>query len=236
VGRLRGLLLLFVAAAAGHRSNPDGIGSIEGSISTQHTTPLAGVDVKIIDATGRIVASAMSDGEGRFRVANLAAGTYRLMAALDGFETTTESVVVTVTGPASITVDRRSPGSDTIDVVGTTTAVSGGNTLAPVEAIAPRARPVRPGAGFQGAIRLLDDVRLPDGTMSIKGGRPAQAGVQLGVTTLVDPPPHRAGALPDDAIESVTVLPNPYAVEYDGSRRGSSSFNPAAPGTGGNFG
>jgi hypothetical protein len=53
------------------------------------------------------------------------------------------------------------------------------------------------------------------GGVSIKGGRPGQAGVQLGTTTLVDPASGVAQVpLPDGAIESVTVLPNPYAVEY----------------------
>src|SRR5262249_56523708 len=108
-------------------------GVIHGSITTQQTTPLPGVIVKIIDATGRIVANASSDTEGRFRVANLTAGTYRVMAALDGFETTTESVVVTHDVAAMVTVDLPiARFADTIDVVGETTAVSSGPTLAPL--------------------------------------------------------------------------------------------------------
>jgi len=106
--------------------------------------------------------------------------------------------------------------ADTIDVVAPTTTVSTGQTLAPVEAIASRELDqFVPGAGFAGAIRILSTVLSLPGGMSIKGGRPGQAGVQLGTTTLVDPASGVARvALPDDAIESVTVLPNPYAVEY----------------------
>jgi len=53
------------------------------------------------------------------------------------------------------------------------------------------------------------------GGVSIKGGRPGQAGVQLGPGTLVDPSTGLTQvSLPDDAIDSVSVLPNPYAVEY----------------------
>jgi hypothetical protein len=106
--------------------------------------------------------------------------------------------------------------ADTIDVVKPTTTVSTGQTLAPVEAIASRELDqFVPGAGFAGAIRILSTVlSLPSG-MSIKGGRPGQSGVQPGTVTLVDPSSGVARvALPDDAIESVTVLPNPYAVEY----------------------
>jgi len=194
-----------------------GVGVIEGSISTQQSTPLAGVNVTIIDATGRIVADASSDSEGRFRVANLTAGTYRVMAALEGFETTTQSVLVSHERAAVITVDLPiARFADTIDVVGETTAVSGGQTLAPVEAIASRELDqFVPGQGFQGAIRMLSTVIPVPGGVSIKGGRPGQAGVQLGTTTLVDPASGVAQVpLPDGAIESVTVLPNPYAVEY----------------------
>jgi TonB dependent receptor/Carboxypeptidase regulatory-like domain len=192
-------------------------GSIEGSISTQQTTALAGVTVKIIDATGHIVADASTDMEGRFRVTNLPAGTYRVMAALDGFETTTRSVVVTHERAADITVDLPiARFADTIDVVGETAAVSSGQTLAPVEAVASRELDqFVPGQGFQGAIRMLATAIPVPGGVSIKGGRPGQAGVQLGTMTLVDPASGVAQVpLPDGAIESVTVLPNPYAVEY----------------------
>jgi len=196
---------------------PVASGAIRGLISTQQTTPLPGVDVRIIDATGRIVAAASSDNEGRFQITSLAAGTYRVMAALDGFETTTASVVVTHDGAASITVDLPiARFADTIDVVGETTAVSSGQTLAPVEAIASRELDqFVPGQGFQGAVRMLSTVIPVAGGVSIKGGRPGQSGVQLGTATLVDPASGVAQVpLPDDAIESVTVLPNPYAVEY----------------------
>jgi hypothetical protein len=62
---------------------------------------------------------------------------------------------------------------------------------------------------------MLSNVTLTTSGMSIKGGRPNQAAVQLGAMSLVDPASGLAFVpLPDDAIESVTVLPNPYAVEY----------------------
>src|SRR5215470_13118670 len=220
VARWLGCALVVCAAElppATAQTPPASGGVIRGTISTQQTTPLPGVDVKVIDATGRIVAAVSSDREGRFQVTSLRAGTYRVMAALDGFETTTASVVVTHEGAASITVDLPiARFADTIDVVGETTAVSSGQTLAPVEAIASRELDqFVPGQGFQGAVRMLATVIPVAGGVSIKGGRPGQAGVQLGTATLVDPASGVAQVpLPDDAIESVTVLPNPYAVEY----------------------
>src|SRR4051794_21192199 len=107
--------------------------------------------------------------------------------------------------------------SSTVDVVATPDEAVKAQTLAPVEAIASRELDqFVPGAGFQGALRLLSTVMpTAGGGVSIKGGRAGQAGIQLGMATLVDPASGIARvALPDDAIESVSVLPNPYAVEY----------------------
>ena len=105
---------------------------------------------------------------------------------------------------------------DTIDVVATTTDVAKAATLAPVEAVASKELDqFVPGQGLQGAVRLLPNVMTFSTGVSIKGGRPSQSGIQLELATLVDPASGLARvALPDDAIESVAVLPNPYAVEY----------------------
>src|SRR5258706_14883825 len=75
------------------------IGAIDGAISTQRTMPLAGASVFVIDATGRIVTTVVSDGDGRFHVGGLVTGTYRVMAVLEGFETTQESAVVAGRSP-----------------------------------------------------------------------------------------------------------------------------------------
>ncbi|MBI3403106.1 MAG: TonB-dependent receptor [Acidobacteria bacterium] len=212
------LVAALLAASSALAAAQVPLGAIEGAISTQHTTPLGGASVFVIDATGRIVATVVSDGDGRFRVGGLVTGTYRVMAVLEGFETVLESAVVSDRDPAHVMVDLPiGTLSDTIDVVGTTTAVSSGNTLATVEAIASRELDqFVPGAGFQGAVRMLSTaITLPNGSVSIKGGRPNQSGVQLGAASVVDPASAIAQvALPDDAIDSVTVLPNPYAVEY----------------------
>src|SRR5262249_45649863 len=66
--------------------------------------------------------------------------------------------------------------------------------------------------GFQGAVRLLPNVMAFSNGVSIKGGRVSQAGIQLEMTTLVDPASGVARvALPDDAIEPVAALPTPDA-------------------------
>src|SRR5262249_13665030 len=104
--------------------------------------------------------------------------------------------------------------SQTVDVVGHT-AVGTGATLAPSDSIGGRDLEQYAGGGFQAALRLLASIIEVPGGLSIKGCRPSQATVQVGPGTLVDPSTGLTSvSLPDDAIDSVAVLPNPYAVEY----------------------
>src|SRR5439155_3014350 len=106
--------------------------------------------------------------------------------------------------------------SQTIEVVGSNTVVSNEGTLALSDVIgSAELDQFAAGGGLQAALRLLASIIEVPGGVSIKGGRPSQAGVQLGASTLADPSTGLTQvSLPDDAIDSVAVLPNPYAVEY----------------------
>ena len=179
----------------------------------------------------------MSDNEGRFQVAGLTAGTYRVMAALAGFETTTQSVVVTHEGAAVITVDLPiARFADTIDVVGETTAVSNGRTLAPVEVIASRELDeFAPGQGFQGAIRMLSTAIAGVGRRQHQG-RPAGPGRRAagdddarrsGVGRRAGATAGRRDRVGDRAAESICGRVRPVLV---GTR---SSSSRAAPGISG---
>ena len=97
-----------------------------------------------------------------------------------------------------------------------TTIVSAADTLGSAESIGSRETDeFASGSGLGGALRLLASVIEVPGGVSIKGGRPTQAGVQIGASTLTDPVLGLVHfTLPDDAIDSVAVMPNPYAVEY----------------------
>src|SRR5262245_11779509 len=71
------------------------------------------------------------------------------------------------------------------------------------------------GGAVRAALRLLASVFTLPGGVSIKGGRPDQAATQLGTATLVDPSTGLVRlTLPPDAIDSVAVLANPFAVEF----------------------
>lgn len=197
---------------------PGAAGAVDGVVTTQGgTIRLVGAQVVVRDASDRVVATLLSEGDGHFRFVALPEGKYRIAASLAGFETTTAPAVVSEGTTTDLSLDLPiATISQTVDVVGSTSVVSNEGTLAPSDAISGKElEQYAPGGGFQAALRLLASIIEVPGGVSIKGGRPSQAGVQLGPGTLVDPSTGLTQvSLPDDAIDSVAVLANPYAVEY----------------------
>jgi carboxypeptidase family protein/TonB-dependent receptor-like protein len=192
-------------------------GSIQGAVSTQSgAVKLPGVTVAVLGASGQPLAQVVSGEDGRFAFPDLPAARYRVRASLEGFQPLEQDAVVAAGGVSSLTLDLSIASvSEHVDVVARA-PVFEAETLATSEQVAPaEAQLLVPGQGVQSALRLTTGViQLPGGT-SIDGGRPYQAGMQIGAATLIDPATNLARlSLPSDAIESVSVLPNPYEVEF----------------------
>ena len=193
-------------------------GTIEGVVTTQSgTIRLGGAQVVVRDATNQEIATILSDGTGSFRITALPEGKYTLTASLDGFSMAKASVVVTADGVTQRSFDLPiATVTQTVEVMAPASIVSSAETLGSVDSINSRETDeLASGSGLGGALRLLASVIEVPGGLSIKGGRPTQAGVQIGASTLTDPVLGLVHfTLPDDAIDSVAVMPNPYAVEY----------------------
>jgi hypothetical protein len=206
-------LLVTSAAAAQTRATP---GTIDGYVTTQgKTIPLGGAQVVVRNGLNDEIASVLSEADGHFRIVVLPDGRYRIAVTLAGFEPTTIQATVTAGATTDVAVDLPIAAiSQTVEVVGSA-GIASGATIAPTDSLAGRDIEQYTGGGFQAALRLLASIIEVPGGLSIKGGRPSQAGVQMGAITLVDPTTGLSTmTLPDDAIDSVEVLPNPYAVEY----------------------
>jgi hypothetical protein len=219
----RGIALFLVWAAtlvgaAAAQERPAPAGAIAGTVTSQRgTIPLGGAQVALRDTNDRELATLLSDGNGGFRFVALRDARYRIVASLAGFETTTVDTTVTAGRETKLALDLPIAAvSQTVDVVGTSPIISTSGTLSSTETVGgAEIDQFSPGGGLQGALRLLASIIEVPGGVSINGGRPSQAAVQLGTTTLVDPATGLAQvSLPDDAIDSVAVLPNPSAVEY----------------------
>ncbi len=193
-------------------------GLIQGVVSTQNgTIPLGGVLVSLTSARTNQVMTVVSEGDGTYRFQGLEAGEYRVSASLDGFDPKTVTVKVAYNQTTVAPLDLQIAGvAERVDVVAPQTVVPNAGTLTPSDVIGGKElEQLAPGGGFQAALRLIASVIEVPGGVAIKGGRPSQATVQLGPGSFVDPATGLSQVrLPDDAIDSVTVLPNPYAVEF----------------------
>lgn len=204
-------------APATTAATPQTAPAITGVVSTQNgTIALPGVQVSL-RAAEQEVATYITDADGSFHFEGLAPGTYTVVAGLEGFDPFTQAVTVASGQPVVVRADLRiATVSERVDVVASTPIVPTVGTLAPSEGLTGRELDeMTGGGGLQSALRLLASVIEVPGGVSIKGGRPSQASTQLGSSAFVDPATGLSQvSLPDDAIDSVTVLPNPYAVEF----------------------
>ena len=213
------LPLAFCALLPGlARAQDPKAGVIQGVVTTQAgSVRLPGAGVIVTNSADKPVAQLLCEEDGHFSVASLPPGKYRVSVSLAGFVTTTLTAEVAMGKTTDLAVDLPLEGiSQSVDVVATSPVVSNEGTLSTSDTIASQEiDQFAPSGGLQASLRLLASIIEVPGGVSIKGGRPSQAGVQLGPGTLVDPSTGQTQvSLPDDAIDSVSVLPNPYAVEY----------------------
>src|SRR5215467_11703329 len=193
-------------------------GVLQGTVTTQGTVRLPGAEIVVTDSADKQVTTILTDENGHFSFVGLAPGRYKVSAALASFVTTTATAEVAAGRSSDVTLDLPIQSiAESVEVVAKSPVVSSENTLAPTETLSGKEIDTftSGGGGLQATMRLLASVIEAPNGVSIRGGRPNQAGMQLGVNTMVDPSTGLSKiSLPDDAIESVSVLPNPYAVEF----------------------
>ncbi|MCC7416084.1 MAG: TonB-dependent receptor [Acidobacteria bacterium] len=216
LGVITAWLVCFVLSAPVRAQAPQA-GRIAGIVTTQAgAVPLAGALVTLADDGGDR-ATQVTGADARFAFDNVPPGRWRLTAVLSGFVTTSVDAAVAAGESTAAAIDLAVGGVEvSVDVVAPTAIVPSVGTLARADSVnAAELEQLAAGGGFQAALRLLASVIEVPGGVSIKGGRPSQASVQLGSTTLVDASTGLTHvSLPDDAIDSVEVLPNPYSVEF----------------------
>ncbi len=218
------LALIVVFARGVHvraQGQTRGAGTLEITVTTQSgSIQLPGVSVRVASMDDHTIAAAVSDGEGLMRVTDLAAGTYQVYAALAGFDEAKSTVRINGEGVIKVHVDMRLSGiTEQVNVIGNAetappTIGEGLSTKGVLDSRIVEQLPVRDHSVLS-ALKLLAGIVDGPGGVSIKGGRTNQSGLQIGMATQTDT---STGAplfrLPVDAIDTVEVLPNPYAVEF----------------------
>ncbi len=186
------------------------------------TVHMPGVEVELREPNeGLVIARTLTDGAGRVMFPDVPAGTYIVRASRPGF-VARDSTVFTVRPDATTNVlldtqmafvlpevqvrtEAPSP-TDSVQPVSTSDMLSGSLfETAPLE-----------GDDFQSLLPLLPGVvRDADGRLRIKGGQPTQGALQLSSASLNDPSTGDFDLdLPAQSVQSVEVLPNPFAAEY----------------------
>jgi hypothetical protein len=195
----------------------DAAGTLEGTVSTQHgTVRLPGALVIVRGAPDQALAEQVTDDQGRFRISGVPAAHYQVHASLEGFQPADAPVVVADGQVAEVALDLPIAAlSETVEVVASP-VVSTSGTLAAAETVTSKqAELLAPGDGVQSTLRLLASVIAQPEGASIDGGRPDQVGFQIQSGSYVDPATNLEHlSIPGDAIDSVSVLPNPYEVEF----------------------
>jgi hypothetical protein len=219
------LLSLCVAPVRGQQqqtTEPPTVGRVVATITAlEGTVHLPGMPVELRDPAGLVIAKTVTDGAGQVNFPDIPAGRYVISVTRPGFEAR-ESPLFTVRAgeTAQILLDTRltfvqpdvqvraenpSP-TDSVQPVSMSDMLSGSILeTAPLE-----------GDDFRSLLPLLPGVvRDANGRLRIRGGHPTQSALLVSSASVNDPSTGDFDVdLPGQSIESVEVLPNPFAAEY----------------------
>jgi outer membrane receptor protein involved in Fe transport len=199
----------------------DGNAQVAAVTGTTYSMPdnraLPGVAISVFGAGRESVQKTTSDKNGRFALSDLPAGSYEILAELQGFEPSRQIVEVKEQNVASVEFRLQVAQIKQIVEVesskpGELKDTSQGET---VEAKLLDLAPLR-GDNYQALLPLVPGVvRGVDGRISFKGAQPTQSGLLVGTVDATDASTGNFGyELPVDAVENVDVLTNPYSTEY----------------------
>ena len=213
------------ARAAGPRQagEPVVTGRVAATITTlEGTVRMPAVEVELREpGEGLVIARTLTDGTGQVAFPDVPAGRYLITASRPGFIARDSPVFNVAAGETTqvlldmpltfvlpgVQVQAISPSpTDSLQPVSMSDMLSGSLfESAPLE-----------GDDFQSLLPLLPGVvRDANGRLRIKGGQPTQGALQISSASLIDPSTGDFDLdLPAQSVQSVEVLPNPFAAEY----------------------
>ncbi len=223
-----GVFMAVPIPAVGHGASAPGQADISGTTTAlDGQLRLPGVTIVITRSPDdEVVARTVSDGEGHYDLSIASSGTYTMTASLDGFNVVTKMLTPTPGDQIVINVEMTVAGlEEGVDVEAEAgTPLDLLDTPMLVETLEGELLdlvPVR-GENFDALLPLLPGVvRDSKGRLSVKGGQATQTVLRVNSVNVSDPVTGEFGTtLPDDAIDTITLLPNPYAAEYGGFSAG----------------
>ena len=184
------------------------------------TVRISGVEVELVSLEGnQVIAKTITDGAGQVTFPDVPPGRYLLKATRPGFVPIDSApfdvragavtqvlldIQLTFVAPDVEVVAPLSP-TQSVQPVSSSDMLAGSVLdTAPLE-----------GDDFQSLLPLLPGVlRGPDGRLRAKGGQPTMGALQVSSASLIDPSSGDFDLqLPGGSIDSVELLPNPFAAE-----------------------
>lgn len=211
------------ASASRQAGQPVITGRVAATITTlDGTVRMPAVEVELREPDkGLIIARTLTDDAGQVAFPDVPSGRYMISATRPGFlARDSPAFTVSAGGTTQVLLDMPltfvlpgvqvqavSPSpTDSLQPVSMSDMLSGSLfESAPLE-----------GDDFQSLLPLLPGVvRDADGRLRIKGGQPTQGALQISSASLIDPSTGDFDLdLPAQSVQSVEVLPNPFAAEY----------------------
>lgn len=201
----------------------EALGRVAVTVTTlEGTVHLAGVTVELRSVSDNVaIARSLTDGTGQVVFPEIPPGQYVVASSRQGFaERTSTPFTVRAGETAQVLID-----TPLVLVVPEVQVRAG--VPSPTDSVQPvstsdmlsssifESTPVQ-GDDFQSLLPLLPGVvRDADGRLRIRGGQPSQSALQVSSVSLIDPSTGDFDLdLPAQSVESVEVLPNPFAAEY----------------------
>ncbi len=213
------LLLLLLFSVQPALSSPAPV-VVSGTITTlDGKVRLPGVVVQLLGSAGESVGEAVTDESGQYKLEAPKSGLYRLKTSIEGFHPAEQPVQLTEGTPRTVDLDLRLLEIEqSVDVTPTTdTPMNLAKPLSPAESIDGQvlSASAMSSGSVAAELRWLPGVSAYGREWAIKGGRPNQIGLQVEGAQVVDPAAGTSPVqLPGDAVNSIQVLANPYAVEF----------------------
>jgi hypothetical protein len=201
-------------------AGPSAGGVISGTVTTlDGKVRLPGVVITLTSPSGAPAGETVTDEQGAYRLEVSAGGRYQIRTNIEGFHQANQLVDIVVGSTRIVDLDLRLIEiQQSVDVTPTNDSpLDLSKPLSPAESI--DGRRLSSSALVSGSVaaelRWLPGVEPYGREWAIKGGRPNQIGLQVEGAQVVDPASGTSPVqLPGDAVNSIQVLANPYAVEF----------------------
>jgi hypothetical protein len=198
------------------------VGRIVGTTTVlEGTVRISGVDVELLSVDGnQVLARTTTDGAGQVTFPDIPPGRYVLKATRPGFVPIDSAPFDVRAGAVTqvlldIQLTFVAPDVEVVAPVSPTQSVQPVSASDMLAGTLLDTAPLE-GDDFQSLLPLLPGVlRGPDGRLRAKGGQPTMGALQVSSASLIDPSSGDFDLqLPGGSVESVEMLPNPFAAEY----------------------